>query len=118
MGSKQRVAIVTLGVAAVVPFVGMASAFAATGDVMANLRPVALNGVNGSGTAMVSVRGDTMNVTMAASGLVKDQPHAAHIHFGADRSPRVPDRGRRRQGRRAPEHHRRRPRPTARSWSP
>lgn len=83
MGSKQRVAMATLGVAAVVPFVGMTAASASTGDVMANLRPVALNGVNGSGTAMVSVRGTTITVTMAASGLVKDQPHAAHIHFGA-----------------------------------
>ena len=83
MGSKQRVAVATLGVAAVVPFVGMTSAFAATGDVMANLRPVALNHVNGSGTAMVSVRGNTIDVTMAASGLLKDQPHAAHINFGA-----------------------------------
>ncbi len=83
MGSKKRVAMATLGMAAVVPFVGMTSAFAATGDLMANLRPVALNGVDGSGTAMVSVRGTTIDVTMAASGLLKDQPHAAHIHFGA-----------------------------------
>jgi hypothetical protein len=51
---------------------------------MANLRPVALNGVKGSGTAMVEVKGTRIDVTVAASGLLADNPHAAHIHFGAD----------------------------------
>jgi len=63
---------------------GVSAAAAAEGDTMANLQPVALNGVNGSGTAMVSVNGTTIDVTMAASGLLADNPHAAHIHFGAD----------------------------------
>ncbi|WP_374967869.1 hypothetical protein [Terrabacter sp. BE26] len=58
-------------------------AFAADGSVSANLRPVAGNGVQGSGTAMVDVKGDTITVTMAANGLLPDNPHAAHIHFGA-----------------------------------
>ena len=56
----------------------------ADGSVNANLKPVAGNGVNGSGTAMVQVSGDTITVTMAAMGLLPDNPHAAHIHFGAD----------------------------------
>ncbi len=43
-----------------------------------------LNGVSGSGTAMVQVDGNQINVTMAASGLLPDMPHAAHIHFAAD----------------------------------
>jgi hypothetical protein len=84
MRTKHKVAVAALGAAAVMPFVGMASAFAANGDTMANLKPVALNDVKGSGTAMVSVTGNTLTVTMAASGLVKDQPHAAHIHFSAE----------------------------------
>lgn len=66
------------------PFIGMGSALAADGDTTADLQPVALNGVNGSGTAMVQVSGTTITVTMAASGLLPDNPHAAHIHFGAD----------------------------------
>ena len=59
------------------------SALAAEGNSTARLRPVALNGVDASGTATVAVSGTTINVTMAATGLLADQPHAAHIHFGA-----------------------------------
>lgn len=66
------------------PMLGVGTAFAAEGDTMANLQPVALNGVDASGTAMVQVNGTTIDVTMAASGLLPDNPHAAHIHFGAD----------------------------------
>lgn len=66
------------------PFLGIGAAAAAEGDTMANLQPIALNGVQGSGSAMVSVSGTTIDVTMAASGLLADNPHAAHIHFGAD----------------------------------
>jgi len=33
---------------------------------------------------MVEVSGQTITVTMAAQGLLADQPHAAHIHFGAE----------------------------------
>ncbi len=56
----------------------------ADGSVNANLKPNPGSGVNGSGTAMVQVTGTTITVTMAATGLLPDQPHAAHIHFGAD----------------------------------
>jgi hypothetical protein len=75
---------------ALTPFVGVGVAAAANGDVMANLRPVALNGVDASGTAMVEVNGNRIDVTMAASGLLPDMPHAAHIHFGADRRNECP----------------------------
>ncbi len=83
MRTSFKLASVAIGAAALLPL-GMSSAFAADGDVNANLAPVALNGVDGSGTAMVQVRGTTLTVTMAASGLLADSPHAAHIHFGAD----------------------------------
>ena len=33
---------------------------------------------------MVQVNGTRIDVTMAASGLLADNPHAAHIHFGAE----------------------------------
>lgn len=69
---------------AITPMLGIGTAFAADGDTMANLEPVALNGAEASGTAMVQVNGTTIDVTMAASGLLPDNPHAAHIHFGAD----------------------------------
>lgn len=72
-----------LGTALSLPFVGVGTALAADGGATARLAPVALNGVDGSGTAMATVKGTTLTVTMAASGLLPDQPHAAHIHFGA-----------------------------------
>jgi hypothetical protein len=73
-----------LGTALTLPFVGAGTAFAASGDATARLAPVALNGVDGSGTAMATVRGTNLTVTMAATGLLPDQPHAAHIHFGTE----------------------------------
>jgi hypothetical protein len=83
MRTRTTLAIGTLGAAALLPL-GIGSASAADGGVNANLRPVALSGVNGSGTAMVAVHGTKITVTLAASGLLADSPHAAHIHFGAD----------------------------------
>jgi len=64
------------------PLIGAGTAWA-DGSATANLSPVALNGSNGNGTAMVTVKGDKIDFTLAASGLA-DGPHAAHIHFGAD----------------------------------
>ena len=59
------------------------SADADAGDALANLRPVAINGVDGGGSALVQVHGTRIDVTMGAWGLFPDFPHAAHIHFGA-----------------------------------
>ena len=84
MRTTTKIATVALGSAALLPFLGAGMAQAADGNTMATLRPVALNGVKGSGTAMVTVSGNRIDVTMAANGLLPDQPHAAHIHFGAD----------------------------------
>jgi hypothetical protein len=78
---------------AVSPFLGVGAAVAADGDAMANLQPVELNGVDASGTAMVAVSGTRIDVTMAASGLLADNPHAAHIHFGADARHECPTAG-------------------------
>ena len=83
MRTSHKIVTAAFGAAVLLPL-GTSSAFAADGDANANLAPVALNGVDGSGTAMVQVRGTTLTVTMAASGLLADAPHAAHIHFGAD----------------------------------
>ncbi|HEY3439032.1 MAG TPA: hypothetical protein VGK35_15200 [Actinotalea sp.] len=83
MRIRRRLVTVAFGAAVLLPL-GVTSAFAADGDANANLKPVALNGVNGSGTAMVSVRGTTITVTMAAKGLLANAPHAAHIHFAAE----------------------------------
>ena len=84
MRTSHKLATIALGTAAVLPFLGAGTAFAADGNVSANLKPNALSGVNGSGTASVVVTGTTIQVTMAASGLLAGSPHAAHIHFGAD----------------------------------
>jgi hypothetical protein len=77
----SSLAVATLAVS---PFLGIGAAVAADGDTMAQLQPVALNGVPASGTAMVSVSGTTIDVEMAATGLLADNPHAAHIHYGTD----------------------------------
>ncbi len=83
MRTTRRIALAGFGAALLLP-IGLGSALAVDGDANANLAPVALNGVDGSGTAMVAVRGTTLTVTMAANGLLPDVPHAAHIHFGAE----------------------------------
>jgi hypothetical protein len=83
MRTMSKIATVALGSAALLPFVGAGIAQAADGNTMATLRPVELNGVKANGTAMVTVSGNRIDVTMAAAGLLADSPHAAHIHFAA-----------------------------------
>ena len=82
MHTTRKIAGAALGAAAMIALA--AGPALADGSVNANLKPVAGNGVKGSGTAMVQVTGTTITVTMAATGLLANQPHAAHIHFGAD----------------------------------
>jgi len=84
MRTSHKLASLALGSAALLPVLGASTAFAADGNANANLKPVALNGVAGSGMASVAVKGTTITVTMAATGLLAGSPHAAHIHFGAD----------------------------------
>ena len=57
-------------------------ALAGSATTHASLRPV--NDHNASGQAFVDVKGNRIMVTMAARGLLAGQPHAAHIHFGAE----------------------------------
>ena len=83
MRTTRRIALAGFGAALLLP-IGLGSAFAAVGDTNANLAPIPLNGVAGSGTAMARVDGTSLTVTMAASGLLPGAPHAAHIHFGAE----------------------------------
>ena len=68
-----------LGLVAALTLAPPASAGSATTH--ASLRPV--NDHNASGQAFVDVKGNKITVTMAAHGLVPNQPHAAHIHFAA-----------------------------------
>jgi hypothetical protein len=93
MRTTYKMAGIALGTAALVPFMGAGIAHAADGGTMATLRPVALNGVQANGTAMVTVHGNRVDVTMAASGLLPDNPHAAHIHFGAEARHECPGAG-------------------------
>ncbi|MBC7558563.1 MAG: hypothetical protein H7270_04270, partial [Dermatophilaceae bacterium] len=67
MRTSYKFATLALGSAALLPVLGAGTAFAADGNVNANLKPVALNGVNGSGTASVAVKGTMITVTMAAN---------------------------------------------------
>lgn len=41
----------------------------------------ALNNSSASGTAEVTLQGDQLTVTVTASGLLADMPHAQHIHY-------------------------------------
>ncbi|MFI5075360.1 MAG: hypothetical protein ACHP7G_10185, partial [Actinomycetales bacterium] len=82
MRTTRKIAAATFGAAAMLALAA-GPAFA-DGSVNANLQPVPGSEVSGSGTAMVSVTGDTITVTMAAMGLLPDNPHAAHIHFAAE----------------------------------
>ena len=82
MRRSTRFAPLALAVPLALPFMGAGTAWA-DGSTMANLTPVAANGSTGSGTAMVTVQGGTLEFTLAGSGLAEG-PHAAHIHFGAD----------------------------------
>ena len=84
MRTTSKIAAAAFGAATLIPFAGASMASAADGNTMATLRPVALNGVQAGGTANVSVKGNRIDVTMAASGLLADSPHAAHIHFAAE----------------------------------
>ena len=82
MRKLTKLAPVVLGLPLALPLLA-GTAFAADGSATGNLRPVPLNGSDGSGTAMVSVNGNEIEFTLAANDLA-DGPHAAHIHFGAD----------------------------------
>ena len=77
----SKLAPLALALPLAAPFLSVGTAFA-DGSVTANLSPVVLNGSTGSGTAMVKVTGNTIEFTLAATGLASG-PHAAHIHFGA-----------------------------------
>jgi hypothetical protein len=81
MRTTRKIATAGIGAAAMLALA--ASPAFADGGVNANLTSIPGSGVAGSGTAMVKVTGTTITVTMAATGLLPNQPHAAHIHFGA-----------------------------------
>ena len=66
----------------VLALVCTAPAMAATGSAQGNLTPI--NDKDAAGRAMVDVKGTTITVDLTSTGLLPDQPHAAHIHFGAD----------------------------------
>jgi hypothetical protein len=92
MVRTQALAGMACGAAALLAF-GAGPALAASGSVHANLESIEGSEVDGSGTAMVQVDGRQITVTMAAMGLLADNPHAAHIHFGADARHECPDLG-------------------------
>lgn len=79
---RAAVAAPALSLAAMLALASPAAA--ADGSAQGDLTPVPVNGVEGSGEAMMTVEGTTLSFTLAAQGLLADAPHAAHIHFGAD----------------------------------
>jgi hypothetical protein len=79
--ARTALAVPALSLAAAL---AVAAPAAAADTTQGDLSPVPLNGVEGSGTAMVWVDGTTLNVEVEAMGLLADSPHAAHIHFAPD----------------------------------
>ncbi|GAA4734999.1 hypothetical protein GCM10023216_29690 [Isoptericola chiayiensis] len=90
MKARTRAALVApaLSLAGLLAVTGSASA--AEGTASGDLTPVPLNGVDGSGDAMVWVDGTTLTVEFAASGLLAGSPHAAHLHYGEDAANQCP----------------------------
>jgi LPXTG-motif cell wall-anchored protein len=86
MNSTKRTALAVpaLSLAAMLAMALPASAASSDGSNEATLKPVALNGVDGSGMAMTTIKDGVLTVTFTADGLLADNPHAAHIHFGAE----------------------------------
>ncbi len=82
MRKATRLAPLALAVPLALPFAG--TAYAATGSTSATLSPVPLNGSHATGTAMVTVNGTHLDVTLDVHNILANQPHAAHIHFGQD----------------------------------
>lgn len=80
--TRAAIAAPVLGLAALLASAG--PALAADGSVQGDLSPIPVNGVDGSGEAMVEIAGTTLTFTLAAQGLLADAPHAAHIHYAED----------------------------------
>ena len=80
--TRNAFAATALGLTAAFAAAGPASA--ADGSVQGQLTPIPINGVDGSGQAMVEISGTTLSFTLAAQGLLDGAPHAAHIHYGED----------------------------------
>src|SRR6476469_2174677 len=69
-----------LGIALLTP----ASASAADStSYQATLNPITANHVTGSGTAMITLTGNSAEVKVEVSGLLDGAPHAQHIHIDA-----------------------------------
>lgn len=84
MRTTTKMAPLALALALPLTFAASGVALAASGNATANLSPVPLNGSHASGTANVTVNGNTLNVSLDVSNILANNPHAAHIHFGAD----------------------------------
>jgi len=84
VNTRKRAALAApaLGLGLVLAAAGPAAA--ADGSVQGTLTPVPVNGVDGSGSAMIEITGTTLSFTLAAQGLLDGAPHAAHIHYGED----------------------------------
>lgn len=90
MKARTRTALAAPALALTAMFAVAAPASADTGTAQGDLTPVPLNGVDGSGTAMVWVDGTTLKVEVEAQGLLAGSPHAAHIHYGSDAANQCP----------------------------
>jgi len=84
MRTITKLAPLALALALPLTFAGSGVAAASSGNATANLSPVPLNGSHASGTASVTVHGNRIDVSVDVRNILANNPHAAHIHFGAD----------------------------------
>ncbi|MGH3328328.1 MAG: hypothetical protein ACRDPT_11130, partial [Streptomycetales bacterium] len=78
---RLRRTLLAVPVAAALPLLAPSAAQA---DESHQIRLEQLNDSGASGTATVEVSGDAMTVSIDASGLVPNAPHAQHLHGSAD----------------------------------
>lgn len=90
MKCRKRTILATTALGLTAAVMTAAPASAADGSVQGQLTPVPVNGVDGSGQAMIEIDGTTLTFTLAAEGLLAGAPHAAHIHYGEDSANRCP----------------------------
>lgn len=81
---RKALALPTVALAAAAfPLLGMSTASAHEGASSYQADLASVNGSGVSGTAMVTLDGNTATVMIDASGLLAGAPHAQHFHIGA-----------------------------------
>ena len=82
--SRKLLAVPAAGAAVLMMTAAPALASSSAWEGMGELQPVPVNDAPGSGSAMITLDGTTLDFTLAYQGLLAEAPHAAHIHYAGD----------------------------------